>query len=62
MKLRFIEVETAIKIKLFSILEKLNQRHSQRGVIDFDNDEYFNDTAEERVVYSVPPNTEKPTN
>ena len=49
MKLRFIEVETAIKIKLSSILEQLNQRHSQREQdIDFDNDEYFNDTAEEK--------------
>ena len=49
MKLRFIEVETAIKIKLSSILEQLNQRHSQRErVIDYDNDEYFNDTAEEK--------------
>ena len=49
MKLRFIEVETAIKIKLSSILQQLNQRHSQRErVIDYDNDEYFNDTAEEK--------------
>ena len=49
MKLRFIEVETAIKIKLSSILEQLNQRHSQReGVIEFDDDENFNDTAEEK--------------
>ena len=49
MKIRFIEVETAIKIKLSSILEQLNQRHSQRErVIDYDNDEYFNDTAEEK--------------
>ena len=49
MKLRFIEVETAIKIKISSILEQLNQRHSQReGVIDFDDDDYFNDTAEEK--------------
>ena len=48
MKLWFIEVETAIKIKISSILEQLNQRHSQRErVIDYDNDEYFNDTAEE---------------
>ena len=48
MKLRFIELETAIKIKLSSILQQLNQRHSQRErVIDYDNDEYFNDTAEE---------------
>ena len=47
--LKFIEVETAIMIKLSSILEQLNQRHSQRQrVIDFDNDEYFNDTAEEK--------------
>ena len=29
MKLRFIKVETAIKIKLSSILEPLNRRHSQ---------------------------------
>ena len=49
LKLRFIEVETAIKIKLSSILQQLNQRHSQRErVIDYDNDEYFNDTAEEK--------------
>ena len=49
MKLRFFEVETAVKIKLSSILEQLNQRHSQReGVIDFDDDECFNDTAEEK--------------
>ena len=49
MKLRFIEVETAIKIKLSSILEQLNQRHSQQErVIDYDNNEYFNDTMEEK--------------
>ena len=49
MKLRFFEVETAIKIKISSILEQLNQRHSQReGVIGFDDDDYFNDTAEEK--------------
>ena len=49
MKLSFIEVETAIKIKLSSILQQLNQGHSQRErVIDYDNDEYFNDTAEEK--------------
>ena len=47
MKLSFIEVETAVKIKLSSILEPLNQRHNQRErVIDYDNDEYFNDTVE----------------
>ena len=51
MKLRFIEVETAIKIKLSSILEQLNQRHSQREpVIDYENDEYFSDTAEEKAL------------
>ena len=45
----FTEVETAIKIKLSSILEQLNQKHSQREqVIDYDNDEYFNDTVEEK--------------
>ena len=49
MKLRFIEVQTAIKIKLSSIVQQLNQRHSQREqVIDYDNDEFFNDTAEEK--------------
>ena len=48
LKLKFIEVETAIKIKLSIILEQLNQRHRQRErVVDFDDDEYFNDTAEE---------------
>ena len=48
LKFRFIELETAIKIKLSSILEQLNQRHSQRErVIDYYNNEYFNDTAEE---------------
>ena len=49
MKLRFIEVQTTIKIKLSSILEQLNQRHSQaERVIDFEDDEYFNDTADEK--------------
>ena len=49
MKVRFIEVETAIQIKICSILEQLNQRHSQRErVNDYDNNEYFNDTAEEK--------------
>ena len=49
MKLWFIEVESAIKIKLSSILEQLNQRHNQRErVTDYDNNEYFNDTAEEK--------------
>ena len=49
MKLRFFEVEFAIKIKLSSILEQLNQRNSQReGVIGFDEDECFDDTVEEQ--------------
>ena len=49
MKLRFIEVETAIKIKNSSSLQQLNQRHSQRErVIDYDNDDFFNETAEEK--------------
>ncbi len=49
MKLRFIEVETAVKIKLSSILQQLNQRHSQKQRdINYDNDDYFNDTAEEK--------------
>ena len=49
MKLRFIEVKTAIKIKPSNILEQLNQRHRQRErVIDFDDDEFFNDTAQEK--------------
>ena len=49
MKLKFIEIETAIKKKLSSALEQLNQRHSQREwVIDFDDDEFSNDTAEEK--------------
>ena len=49
MKVKFFEIETAIKIKLSGILEQLNQRHSQRErVINYCNDEYFNDTAEEK--------------
>ena len=49
MKLRFIEVETAVKIKLSSILEQLNQRHSQRErIFYYDNNECFDDTAEEK--------------
>ena len=48
MKIRFIEVETAIKIEISIILEPLNQSHSRRErVIDYDNDEYFIDTTEE---------------
>ena len=53
MELRFIELETAIKIKLPGILAQLNKRHSQRErVIDYDNDEYFNHTAEEKELYT----------
>ena len=49
MNIRFIEVETAMKNKLSIILEQLNQRHSQRKrVIDYDNGNYFIDTAEEK--------------
>ena len=49
LKLKFIEVETAIKIKLSSILEQLNQRHSQtKRVIVFEDDEYFKNTADEK--------------
>ena len=50
MKLKFMELETATKIKLSSILEHFNQRHSQRErVIDLiDDDEYFSDTAKEK--------------
>ena len=48
-KLKFSEVETATKIKLSSVLEQLNQRHSQtEQVNDFEDDEYFNDTADEK--------------
>ena len=49
MKLIFIELEATVKIRLFKTLEQLNQRHSQRKrVIVYDNDEYFNETAEEK--------------
>ena len=52
MKLNFFEIETAIKTKLSIVLEQLNQGHSQRErVFDFgDDDEYFNDTGEEKVL------------
>ena len=49
MKLKFVEVETAIKIKLSSVLEELNERHSQgKRVIGSEDNEYFNDTSEEK--------------
>ena len=50
-KLKCTEVETTIKIELSSVLEQLNQRHSQGERVvnsDDDNDELFNDTAEEK--------------
>ena len=51
-KLKFIEVETAIKIKLSSVLEQLNQRHRhsrRERVIDFeDNGDCFKDAADEK--------------
>ena len=48
-ELFFFEVEAAIKNKLSSDLEQLNQRHSQiERVIDFDDDEYSNETAEKK--------------
>ena len=50
-KLKIIEVKTAIKNKLSNVLEQLNQRHSQRErVIDFEDGEYFNDTADENAL------------
>ena len=49
MKLKFIQVEIAIKIKLSSVLEHINQRHNQtERVNDFEDNEYFNDTADEK--------------
>ena len=49
LELRFIEVKTAIRIKLSSVLEQLKQRHCQRErVFDYDNDEYFINTSEEK--------------
>ena len=49
MKWRFVEVETATMNKLSSTLEQLNQRHSQQEqVIHYENDDYFNDTSEEK--------------
>ena len=49
MKSSFIAVETAIKIKLSSVWEQLNQRHNQREqVIDFEDDEFLNETAQEK--------------
>ena len=59
-KLGFVEVETAIKIKLSSILEQLNQRHNQRErVVDYDNDEYFSQTAEEKELSTQFPQMQK---
>ena len=49
MKSSFIEKEIAIKNKLSSVLEQLNQRHNRRErVIVFEDDEYLNDTAQEK--------------
>ena len=49
MKLDFIEVETAIKIKLCAILEQLNQRHNREwrvsGVVDVCIVEEENDSS-----------------
>ena len=60
LKLKFFEAETAIKIKLCSFLERRNQRHSQRErVIDFDDDEYFIDTAEEKELSTQFPQLQK---
>ena len=62
-KLRFIEVETAIKIKLSSVLEQLNQKLSRwERVIDYHNDEYFNDTAEEKELSTQFLQMQKKTN
>ena len=42
-------METAIQINLSSILQQINQRHSQRERdIEYDNDEYINNTAKEK--------------
>ena len=53
MKSNFIEVETAIKIKLSSVLEQLNQKHNQRErVIDFEDDEFLNETEQEKELFT----------
>ena len=53
MKSSFIEIETAIKIKLSSVLEQLNQRHNQRErVIDFEDDEFLNETEQEKELFT----------
>ena len=47
-KLKFIEVETAIKIKLSSVLEQLNQNTvKENESLILKNYEYLNDTADE---------------
>ena len=60
MKLKFIEVRTAIKIKFSNVLEQLNQRHSQgERDIDFEDDEYFTDTADEKELSTQFPQMQK---
>ena len=63
MKSSFIEVETAIKIKLSSVFEQLNQRHNQwEQVIDFEDDEFLNETAQEKELSTQFLQMQKPTN
>ena len=46
MKLNFIEVETAIKIKLCAILEQLNQRRNRAERVSNFVDDCFQDEGE----------------
>ena len=47
MKLKFIEVETAVKIKLCKLLEQLNQRHNRAETVMDSVDDAIVDSEEQ---------------
>ena len=62
MKLKFIEVETAIEIKLCAILEQLNQRRNQtEGVSNF-VDEMYRGGGGKEFIYTIPANAKESIN
>ena len=61
MKLKFIEVETAIKIKLCAIVEKLKQRSNRaERVSNFEKRLYRG--GRKRVIYTIPANAKESIN
>ena len=62
MEMNFIEVETAIKIKLCAILEQLNQRRNQAERVSNFVDGCIVEEEGKEFIYTIPANAKESTN